>query len=170
MEHVDEYPNTKPAISNNGFLLLVAVFPVLFAWALTLLIKAFVPFSSIDADTEFATIHSPQHNRTISRNYSVNGVTKQDFLERPLFLVEESNGAIYPKTAVSQKVGPWSANLYTGARADIDFRIVLIAVTPEDKEQFNAWLKTGEQTGKYPGLPLSESMQELTAVTVKVAE
>lgn len=170
MEHVEEYPITKPAISNNGFLLLVAVFPLVFAWALTLLIKAFVPFSSIDADTEFAAIHAPQHNRTISRNYSVNGVTKQDFSRTPLFIVEESNGAIYPKTPVSQTAGPWSASLHTGAPAGNDFRIVLLAVTPEDKEQFHAWFKTGEQTGKYPGLPLSESMQELTAVTVKVSE
>ena len=169
MEQVNEYSPAPAAISNNGFLLLVAVFPVLFAWLLTLLIKAFVPFSTIDADTEFASITTPQHKSHISRNYSVGGVTKQDFSDRHLFLVEENDGSIYPKTPVSHQNPSWSATLYTGAPVGDDFRIVLMAVGSDDKDRFNNWFKTGEATGKYPGLPIADSMQELSAITVQVA-
>jgi hypothetical protein len=170
MEQVNEYPNATPAISNNGFLLLVAVFPVVFAWALTVLIKAFVPFSTIGADTAFASIDYPQNNLTISRNYQVSGVTKQDFADEFLFVIEESNGAVYPKSPVANSAGSWSANLYTGAPAGMDFRIVLVAVNQEDKAAFEAWFKHGEQTGQWSGLSASDSMRELTAVRVQVAD
>ena len=170
MEQVNELPPERPSISNNGFLLSVAVFPVVFAWLLTLLIKAFVPFSTIDADTEFATITAPQHKSHITRNYLVSGVIKQDFSDRHLFVVEENEGTVYPKTSVSYQHSSWSANLYTGAPVGDDFRIVLMAVSKDDKERFNNWFKTGEATGKYPGLPILDSMQELSAVTVQVSD
>lgn len=170
MEQVHEQPTAGAAISSNGFLVVVAVFPVLFALALTVIIKTFVPFSTIDADTRFGAIITPEHNRAISRNYVVTGITKQDFPKKHLFLVEENNGVVYPKTPVSKHAGPWSVNLYTGAPVDNRFRILLLAVTPDDRDRFNGWLKTGELTGQYPGLPLTESMQELTAVTVRVSE
>ncbi len=169
MEQVNEYPSDRPSISNNGFLLSVAVFPVAFAWLLTLLIKAFVPFSTIDADTEFAAITAPQHKSHISRNYFVSGVIKQDYSNSNLFIVEENEGTVYPKTPVSHQNSSWSANLYTGAPAGDDFRIVLMAVSNDDKDRFHNWFKTGEATGKYPGLPIVESMQELSAVTVQVS-
>ena len=170
MEQVNDYPNTTPAISNNGFLLLVAIFPVVLAWTLTLLIKAFVPFSTIGANTVFASIDAPQNNRTVSRNYHVSGVVKQDFPNEFLFVIEESNGIVYPKSPIANSAGRWSASLYTGAPAGVDFRIVLVAVTQTDKAAFDAWFKHGEHTGQWSGLSQSESMRELTAVRVQVSD
>ncbi len=170
MAQVDNYTATSPAISNNGFLLSVAVFPVLVAGLLTLVIKAFVPFSTIDADTQFASISSPKHNSSVSRQYVVSGTTKQSFGDKHLFLVEETSGIIYPKVSVPSEAGPWSANLYTGAPVGNNFRIVLLAINTADKTIFKEWLNNGEQTGEYPGLTNTESMQELTAVTVQVLD
>ncbi|MEM7257859.1 MAG: hypothetical protein AAF404_10770, partial [Pseudomonadota bacterium] len=70
---------------------------------------------------------------------------------------------------LNQDATDWSMNLYTGAAANNDFRVVLVSVNDAEKDLFFHWFKTGETTGQYPGIAEVPSMQELSAVTVRVA-
>lgn len=169
MQNTSVQQPVVPALSSNAFLATVAIFPVLFAAALTVLIKLSVPFSTIGADTDVAAITSPSNNASINRNYHVSGKVKTDFQSRHLFVLEHSSDGIYPKAPIRNTTGDWSLDLYSGAPVNMDFRIVVAAVNDTDKEMFFKWFKTGESTGRYPGISAVESLQELSAVTVRVA-
>jgi len=168
MENIQEQPVKGPAISSNVFLLLVAAFPLVFAAALTILIKGVVPFSKIGADMEYASIKSPAQNRSIQRNFRASGSIKQSLDPLHLFVVESSPDGIFPKAPISSTAGPWSVDLYSGAPANVEFRLVVVSVNDEDKDKFFAWFKTGETTGKYPGIKEVASLQELSAVSIRV--
>ncbi len=169
MQDASVQQRVAPAISSNAFLAIVAIFPVLFAAALTLLIKASVPFSTIGANTEFASIISPSNNVSVKRNYHVSGTIKSEFPGRHLFVIEQSSDGIYPKAPIQPSAVNWSLDLYTGAPVNKDFRIIVAAVDDADKDLFFKWFKTGENTGQYPGINTVDSLQELSAVTVRVA-
>ncbi|MEM7260291.1 MAG: hypothetical protein AAF404_23205, partial [Pseudomonadota bacterium] len=74
MEHIEQQPPVVPALSSNAFLLIVALFPLAFAAVLTVLIKTWVPFSTIGADTEYASMAAPFQSQSIGRNYHTSGV------------------------------------------------------------------------------------------------
>lgn len=171
MEHIKQQTPASGALSSHIFLVLVALFPLAFAALLTVVIKTWVPFSTIGADSEFATISAPLQNQSIQRNYQSSGVIKQSFDgDRHLFIVEQSTAGTFPKAPINDGVMQWSMNLYTGAPVNNDFRLMVVTVDSADRDRFYQWFKHGESTGKYPGIDDIPSLQELSAVTVRVGQ
>lgn len=156
---------TTGTLSSNLFVCLVAVFPVLLAALLSTIIHASIPFSYIDADTEFASISSPPHTSFVHGTYTATGTIKAaQAADRNLYIVEENEGKYYPKTTLSNKPSNWSHDFYAGAPAGTAFRLVVISLDEKDSVTVNNWFKTGESSGNYPGISTLDSVEELTAV------
>jgi hypothetical protein len=66
--------------------------------------------------------------------------------------------------------GRWKVNLFLGVQPPEQFDIV-VTITDTDStasQEFKEWLKTGCESGKFPGLELlPEDLTEMDAITVK---
>lgn len=160
----------ESALSSHIFLAIVAVFPVIVAALLTTMVNIWGPFSTVGTTTEHASISTPAGDQEIPRHYHVAGKIEQRASEQQLFVVEVTADGIYPKAPISATPGPWSLDLYTGAPGGSNLRIAVVAVNDKDSNHLFQWLQNGEKTGQYPALKEIPSLQELSAITVKVGE
>lgn len=167
-------PSTTPPepsiISSNQFVCLVAVFPLVLAALLSGVIHASIPFNYIDADTAFASVTAPLNKSSVKGPYTATGTIKQAPKNGNLYLVEESEGNYYPKKPITNAPGHWRQDLYAGAPGGTEFRLLVISVDTNDSSVINNWFINGESTGNYPGISSLTSVEELTAVTLVVAQ
>jgi hypothetical protein len=68
--------------------------------------------------------------------------------------------------------GKWTANLFLGVFPPEQFDIVVAVTTvnSEASQAFKTWLKTGCDTGEFPGFTVSdlpEGLSEMDAITVR---
>lgn len=156
-------------LSSNAFVCLVAVFPVVMAGLLSTVIHASIPFSYIDADTEFASITTPPHSSAVQGPYTATGtIKKAQASDRRLFIVEESEGKYYPKISLENEPSHWSHDFYAGAPVGTQFRLTVISIDNKDHQTIIDWFKTGETSGRYPGISTLDSAEELTAVKLVI--
>jgi len=159
---------TQIAISSNTFVCVVAIFPVLLAALLSTIIHASIPFSYVDADTDFATVSSPPHNSTVHGTYIASGTIKRLQPNRLLYVAEESEGKYYPKEKIKNAPSTWTQSLYAGGPAGTQFRLVVLSVDDKDDQTIRNWFKTGESSGRYPGLSNLGSVEELSAIKLVI--
>jgi len=159
---------TQSALSSNKFVCVVAIFPVLLAALLSTIIHASIPFSYVDADTDFATVVAPPHNSSVQGSYTASGTIKKPQPDRLLYVAEESEGKYYPKEQLKNEVSSWEQSLYAGGPVGSQFRLVVLSVDGKDDQTIRNWFKTGESSGQYPGLSNLESVNELSAIKLVI--
>lgn len=101
-------------------------------------------------------IEKPANMSKVPRHFKVSGSISGT--TRHLWLVVRIGDQHWPKEPeLRPTAGRWHSEVHEGGQPpEGKFEILLMDVSTETASKFQEWLQTGQQTGSYPGIPLSQ--------------
>lgn len=164
--------NTMPSPDARArcfYILLVACFPLVVAGMISAMVFASGAVQRGDGighKTEFAQIDFPQPGDVVEDQFELRGRLTSVPEGESVYLVEVSEGRIWPKTRLGASPTSFTRQQTASAGSGYKYSVELLSVKPAGEEQIEQWFKKGQKTGKYPGITDIEASTVLVRTRV----
>lgn len=159
----------KVARSRVLYIIAVALFPLLLAGLLTLVVflsGAVQWDDGIGYRTDQASFEYPTDNDTVVDQFIASGSIDAVPEGTVVYLVERVDSRFWPKEELGASPTRFSRKHHVSEGKGYKYTIQLLALDPSALSRVNKWFETGNSTGKYPGLSDMSGVQVLAQVRV----
>lgn len=119
------------------------------------------------AKTAYASITYPGRTNVVGTTFTARGTLGKLPENTTAYLMAKRDERYWPKKYLGTQPGKWSQDMTEVIRSGNKLYLVVLALSPEDKQRVEQWQTTSSQTGQYPGMTEFSLEQEIAAVEVK---
>ncbi|MGB0845372.1 MAG: hypothetical protein ACPGSM_01560 [Thiolinea sp.] len=147
-------------------LLSASLLPFLFSTLLAGLFYLLGDYKVVEraaAKTEFASIDFPEKNKVVGNPFTAKGSITKLPENTVAFLMAERGGLYWPKKYLHNTPGEWTLEIHEPKRKNSKLRLVVLAMTEENKAAVDQWYASGQNNG----IKRFKTAIEVAAVEVK---
>jgi len=160
---------TTNALSRALYVMLVACFPVVVAGVLTQLVffsGAVQRDDGIGHQTKYAYFDYPVTGDLVANQFEVSGRIESVPAGEVVYLVERVDNRVWPKQRIGAEPTYFQRTQHTSPGKGYKYTIELLSANATAEERIKRWFNHGKETGKYPGIDISDGLTVLAKVRV----